>query len=110
MARKKATNPTSKKVTAPPIAKDKTTLPFYQSGFWKKHWWQALLIFALPILLYYQSTKFGFVLDDQIVFSENNFTKKGFGGISDLLTSESMTGYFGEQQDLVTGSTSFSTA
>lgn len=104
MARKKATNPTSKKVTAPPIAKDKTTLPFYQSGFWKKHWWQALLIFALPILLYYQSTKFGFVLDDQIVFSENNFTKKGFGGISDLLTSESMTGYFGEQQDLVEGS------
>jgi len=101
MARKKVT-PT-KKVTAPPIAKEKSTVPFYKSGFWKSYWWQALLIFVLPILLYYQSTKFGFVLDDQIVLSENNFTKKGFAGIGDLLTTESMTGYFGEQQNLVEG-------
>jgi len=79
------------------------TIPFYDSSFWKESWWKALIIFLLPLALYYQSTNFGFVLDDQIVFSENKFTKKGFDGISDLLTTESMTGYFGEQKDLVEG-------
>ncbi len=79
------------------------TVPFYESGFWKKNWWKALIIFLLPFALYYQSTTFGFVLDDQIVVSENKFTKKGFDGIGDLLTTESMTGYFGEQKDLVEG-------
>ena len=79
------------------------TIPFYDSSFWKVNWWKALIIFLLPFVLYYQSTSFGYVLDDQIVVSENNFTKKGFGGIGDLLTTESMTGYFGEQKDLVEG-------
>lgn len=79
------------------------TIPFYSEGFWKDNWWKALIIFLLPFALYYQSTNFGFVLDDQIVFSENKFTKKGFSGIGDLLTTESMTGYFGEQKDLVEG-------
>ena len=79
------------------------TIPFYDSVFWKKNWWKALIIFILPFALYYQSTNFGYVLDDQIVVSENKFTKKGFDGIVDLMTNESMTGYFGEQKDLVEG-------
>ncbi len=94
-----------KKTPTAPIIKKKIqeVTPFYTSGFWKDNWWKGLIIFILPIVLYYQSTNFGYVLDDQIVFSENNFTKKGFAGIGDLLTTESMTGYFGEQKDLVEG-------
>lgn len=93
-----------KTTTAPTVKKTiKEIVPFYSSGFWKDNWWKALIIFILPFALYYQSTNFGFVLDDQIVLTENNFTKKGFSGIGDLLTTESMTGYFGEQKDLVEG-------
>ena len=62
-----------------------------------------MILFVLPFLLYYQATTFGYVLDDQIVITDNNFTKKGFAGIGDLLTTESMTGYFGEQKNLVQG-------
>lgn len=98
-AKRTAAKPTAK--VNKPIIKD--VVPFYTSGFWQKNWWKALIIFVLPIILYYQSTSFGFVLDDQIVFSENKFTKEGFNGIGDLMTTESMTGYFGEQKDLVEG-------
>ena len=99
-----------KKLKAPkanPIPKKKPTpkviVPFFESGFWKNNWWKAIIILLIPILSYYQSTKFGYVLDDQIVITDNNFTQKGFSGIGDLLTTESMTGYFGEQKDLVQG-------
>ena len=82
---------------------EKVITPFYSEGFWKKNWWKAAIIFLIPFLIYFQSTNFGYVLDDQIVITDNNFTKKGFGGIGDLMTTESMTGYFGEQKNLVQG-------
>lgn len=92
---------------AKPIPKKKPTpkviVPFFENGFWKANWWKAIIIFLIPIFTYIQSTKFGYVLDDQIVITDNNFTQKGFAGIGDLLTTESMTGYFGEQKDLVQG-------
>ncbi len=109
MAKKKK-NKIAAKHTAKPVKKAKAAnkkivkiVPFYSQGFWKDNWWKAVIIFLLPFVLYYQSTSFGYVLDDQIVFSENKFTKKGFSGIGDLLTTESMTGYFGEQKNLVEG-------
>jgi hypothetical protein len=43
------------------------------------------------------------VLDDQIVITSNSFTQKGFGGIWEIFTTESFTGFFGEQKDLVQG-------
>lgn len=62
-----------------------------------------LLLLLLPLGLYWQSTNYGYVLDDQIVITDNDFTKKGFGGVWDLLSTESFTGYFGEQKNLVQG-------
>ena len=61
------------------------------------------IFFLLSIGLYFESLKFGYVLDDIMVDSENSFVQKGFGGIWDILSKESFTGYFGEQKDLVTG-------
>ncbi len=72
-------------------------------SFLKNHWWKVLVLCLIGIAIYIQTYKFGYVLDDLIVVQENNFTKKGFGGIYDLLTNESMTGYFGEQKNLVEG-------
>jgi hypothetical protein len=53
--------------------------------------------------MYKEATDFGYVLDDKLVIKDNVFTKKGFGGINDILTKESFVGYFGERKDLVQG-------
>lgn len=112
MARKKpkkaATNTDAASYTKPSKSFSASTpmpaiIPFYSAGFWAQHWWKALIIFALPFLLYYPAIYYGYVLDDVIVVSENQFTTKGFGGIVELFTTESMTGYFGEQQDVLIG-------
>jgi len=63
----------------------------------------ALVAMALAFAQYVQTLPYEFVLDDQIVVSENNYVKKGFKGIPLLLHSESFVGYFGEQKDLIPG-------
>ena len=78
---------------AAPVSKMMVKAPF----------WLPLLFIGLAFVLYYQCIPYGYVLDDKIVFSENNFTKKGFAGINDILTKETFQGYFGEQKDLVEG-------
>ncbi len=58
---------------------------------------------SASFLLYFLSLNFGFVLDDKIVLSENNFTKKGLEGIGQLLSTDSFQGYFGEQKEILQG-------
>ncbi len=77
--------------------KTSTLLPFKAPG------WIPLLFIGLAFVLYFQCIPYGYVLDDKIVFSENQFTTKGFAGIKDILTKETFQGYFGEQKDLVEG-------
>jgi len=104
MAKNKNKKPVQKKkpVEKKPVVVEQ--IPFYSGGgFWNKYKWQALFLMVLPFVLYYQATEYGFVLDDQIVLSENEFTKDGFSGIDDLLTTESMMGFFGEEKNLVQG-------
>ncbi len=73
-------------------------------SFWKHNWIRAALLFILCGVFYYQGIDFGYVLDDVIVIKDNQFTTKGADGVWDILTNESMTGYFGEQKNLVQGS------
>lgn len=73
------------------------------TGFWKKNKLPALLLFLLPFLFYLRTLNYEFVLDDQIVLTDNTFTKKGVDGIWEIMTTESMQGYFGEQKNLVSG-------
>jgi len=67
----------------------------------------SLIAAAVAIILsfaqYGQSLPYEFVLDDKIVLNENNFVKKGFAGIKDILFTEGFVGYFGEQKDLIPG-------
>lgn len=62
----------------------------------------AFLVFAA--ILYGQATSYGYVLDDKLVYIENDFAKEGMSGIKKILTTESFTGYFKEQKQLVQGS------
>ncbi len=68
-----------------------------------RKWIVLVLLMLVSVGIYYQCTSFRYVLDDQIVITDNSFTKKGFSGIYELFTTESMTGYFGEQKNLVEG-------
>ncbi len=72
--------------------------------FWKIQRFPALIIVVLSFVLYGSSIGYGYILDDKIVLSENNFVKNGFDGLSDIFGKESFTGYLGEQKDLVAGS------
>jgi len=103
MVKKKSKKQVKQKPKSTPKKAKKVIVPFFSNGFWKQNWWKAAIIFVIPFLTYFKAAEFGYVLDDQIVITDNQFTKKGIAGISDLLTTESMTGYFGEQKNLVQG-------
>ena len=95
-ARKKSTNNNlSEKVIS------HTSL--FPNGFWQQNLLAGITLFVIAIGLYAYSTTFDYVLDDQIVLTNNSFTKKGFDGIYDIMTKESFVGRFGEQKNLVTG-------
>lgn len=67
------------------------------------HWPSTILVILLPLVLYWQTIDYGYVLDDTIVIVDNQYTQKGFGGMWDILTTESFQGYFGEKKNLVQG-------
>mgnify|MGYP006071933429 CR=1 FL=1 len=54
-------------------------------------------------LLYGNTLTHDFALDDAIVITENDFTKKGFSGIWDQLTNDQFVGFYGEKKELVAG-------
>ena len=66
-------------------------------------WIGGVIIFITAILLYIQTLPYEYVLDDQIVLTDNQYTNQGFSGISKILTTESFAGYFGEQKDILPG-------
>ena len=68
-----------------------------------KAWGMMFLFLLLSTVLYFQTIHYGYVLDDKIVFSENNYVKKGIDGITEILSTETFQGYFGEQKNLVQG-------
>jgi len=72
--------------------------------FLKTYRFPLLVLLLVPFILYgYSITFTEYVLDDALVLSENNFVKKGFSGIGDILGNETFTGFLGTQQTLVEG-------
>lgn len=61
------------------------------------------LIGLAVFMLYWQTTGFDFVLDDKIVVTDNSFVQKGIQGIREIFWNDSMTGFLGEQPDLLAG-------
>ena len=47
----------------------------FAKGFWLQRWLPTAILLFLPFVLYFQSTSFGYVLDDKIVLSENKFVQ-----------------------------------
>lgn len=66
-------------------------------------WFIWLIAFAGSFILYGNTLFHQYALDDAIVITQNEYTKKGISGISEILTTDSFTGFFGQQKNLVAG-------
>ncbi|MFT6947099.1 MAG: tetratricopeptide (TPR) repeat protein [Vicingaceae bacterium] len=65
---------------------------------------QVFGLFAiLGFLLYGNTLTHEFTLDDAIVITENDFTKKGLSGIWDQLSNDQFVGFYGTKKELVAG-------
>lgn len=62
-----------------------------------------LIIGILALLIYGNTLKLDYALDDTLVITGNEYTKKGIDGIYDILTNDAFTGFFGQQKNLVAG-------
>lgn len=91
-----------KKIVKKPITKQKVSKQ-YQPLSLKVALTILAICMALSMVLYFQSLDYGYVLDDKIVFTENNYVKEGISGIPKILGEESFSGYFGGQKNLVQG-------
>ena len=69
----------------------------------KLNWTPILAIFFISFGLYANTLNFDFVLDDKIVITNNEFTKKGTEGIKEIFSHDSMTGFWGKDKSLVAG-------
>src|ERR1035441_9432899 len=58
----------------------------------------GIIIGVFAFLLYAQSITFNYALDDITVINQNNFVKKGFAGIADILKTDYWCGYVGNNR------------
>lgn len=70
----------------------------------RQKWWIALIIIALSFILYGNTISFtNYVLDDKAVISNNQFTKKGFKGVKEVLFADIFEGIAAAQKNYVVG-------
>lgn len=62
-----------------------------------------LIITLFCFVLYGNTLKNQYALDDTLVFTGNTFTKAGFKGLHDIFSYDSFTGFFGKDKNLVAG-------
>ena len=63
----------------------------------------SAILVLLTFILYGNTLSHDFALDDYIVITGNNFTKKGLGGIKDIMTHDAFVGTYGEALELTGG-------
>jgi len=59
-----------------------------------KYQWQIVTLVCFAVLPYLNTLFHEFVLDDRVVFTENQFVQKGISGIPDIFSHNSFEGYF----------------
>jgi tetratricopeptide (TPR) repeat protein len=88
-----AAEPIIEKTNKPQIAHSS---PLDAPSFWENTRLQAILIFALSVLLYANTLTHDFCQDDSIVITENMFTTQGVAGIGGILQYDTFYGFFKE--------------
>lgn len=61
------------------------------------------VLFALGFLLYAQTVRYDYCLDDRMMITENKLTTRGLAGIPGIMTTDSFYGYFGERRNYLAG-------
>lgn len=105
MAAKSKTPSTSakskvQKVTVPLSQAPQPEERFFQDNFKSEHWMPALLLVAGAFALYGITMWYGYVLDDEMMIWKNAFVQKGFGGIAEIFSADSLMGYFQKKDAL----------
>ncbi len=72
-------------------------------SFWGKHAMPIAVLFGLAFVLYAITISYDYALDDQLYITSNEFTKKGIAGIPDIVSKESLHGFWGKQNDVLVG-------
>jgi protein O-mannosyl-transferase len=65
--------------------------------------WGYFIIIVFCFVCYGNTLTLKYALDDMMVITGNQFTKEGFDGIKDILTTDLFAGYFGKDQNMVAG-------
>lgn len=105
-SKKKVEKTPSKKVKAS-SPKKKSATPVQkmslENSFWFNEKMHLLLIFILSSVLYANTLGHQYAVDDSIVILRNEFTKKGFKGMSGIWKYDTFRGFFGGDRNLVAG-------
>lgn len=62
-------------------------------SFFQKKYLPEITLLVLALGLYFNTLEHGFVLDDQIVLTQNDFVKKGIAGIPAIFSHDTFAGY-----------------
>ena len=66
-------------------------------------YYAVVTVIILCFFCYGNTLSLKYAYDDLVVITGNSFTKQGFHGIGDILSTDSFTGYFGKDQTMVSG-------
>jgi len=76
---------------------------FFNPGFFQENWMQVLGLIALAFALYGITLGFGYIQDDQVFIWDNDFVQKGFAGLRDIFSGDSLLGYYKDTKNLYEG-------
>jgi protein O-mannosyl-transferase len=62
-----------------------------------------IILFLLPVLLYLNTLRNNYALDDSMVITQNIYVKQCIKGIGDIFRTETFTGFFKQKKELVQG-------
>jgi len=72
-------------------------------NFFRKSWISALIVGLVSFAVYVNTISHDYAVDDAIVITRNQFTRLGMKGMHGIWTEDTFVGFFGKQQNLVSG-------
>lgn len=105
MAAKKhvKTTPKGRASSAPAPEAPQDSTKIFKVGFFKENRAQVLVLMGISMILYGVTVGFGYLQDDQVVIWDNDFVQKGFAGLRDIFSSDSLLGYYKDAKTLYEG-------
>ncbi len=85
------------------VAKNEEPIIQQANSYIKPIYYPYLAIIAMVFIAYINTLTLDYALDDRLVITENQFTKKGVAGIPEIMTNDAFTGFFGKKKSLVAG-------